>query len=268
MRLHFDYCKAFKSGGVPWLHACVRIARLKLPLRTSRHIRMASIAPSVGRGWKLPPAPGRSQPCAALLLARSSGGSRAAQAVILGRAANSVCLSVVWDRVAAGADVYGKPAQCPAVPVPEPASASGGMVQLDTTGEITVRITEAEFGTFTGHLSPAAFGRAPLSTEGGRYIALLSMHLQQIHALVLIGLPERTIARHQYRRHTHSMARYSALLGRRIEVSYRAGDIVLPATGNLAADSGKSIFLEESYQQKGGVKTFRWRYRTVHLEAE
>jgi len=54
------------------------------------------------------------------------------------------------------------------------------------------------------------------------------------------------------------MARYSALLGRRIEVSYRAGDIVLPATGNLAADSGKSIFLEESYQQKGGVKTFRW----------
>jgi len=54
------------------------------------------------------------------------------------------------------------------------------------------------------------------------------------------------------------MARYSALLGRRIEVSYRAGDIVLPATGRLAADSGKSIFLEESYQQKNGVKTFRW----------
>jgi hypothetical protein len=54
------------------------------------------------------------------------------------------------------------------------------------------------------------------------------------------------------------MARYSALLGRRIEVTYRAGDIVLPATGNLAADSGKSIFLEESYQQKGSVKTFRW----------
>ena len=33
---------------------------------------------------------------------------------------------------------------------------------------------------------------------------------------------------------------------------------MLPATGNLAADSGKSIFLEESYQQKGNVKTFRW----------
>jgi hypothetical protein len=54
------------------------------------------------------------------------------------------------------------------------------------------------------------------------------------------------------------MARYSVLLGRRIEVTYRAGDIVLPATGNLAADSGKSIFLEESYKQKTGTKTFRW----------
>src|ERR1700693_4186887 len=54
------------------------------------------------------------------------------------------------------------------------------------------------------------------------------------------------------------MARYSAMLGRRIQVTYRAGDIVLPATGNMAADSGKSIFLEESYQQQGNVKTFRW----------
>jgi hypothetical protein len=54
------------------------------------------------------------------------------------------------------------------------------------------------------------------------------------------------------------MARYSALLGRRIVVTYRAGDIVLPATGRMAADSGKSIFLEESYQQQGHVRTFRW----------
>jgi hypothetical protein len=54
------------------------------------------------------------------------------------------------------------------------------------------------------------------------------------------------------------MARYSASLGHRIVVTYRAGDIILPATGNLAADSGKSIFLEESYQQQGSVKTFRW----------
>ena len=54
------------------------------------------------------------------------------------------------------------------------------------------------------------------------------------------------------------MARYSAMLGRRIIVTYRAGDIILPATGNLAADSGKSVFLEESYKQKGSIKTFRW----------
>jgi hypothetical protein len=54
------------------------------------------------------------------------------------------------------------------------------------------------------------------------------------------------------------MARYSALLGRRIVVTYRAGDILLPATGNLAADSGKSIFLEESYKQQDKAKTFRW----------
>ncbi len=54
------------------------------------------------------------------------------------------------------------------------------------------------------------------------------------------------------------MARYSAILGRRIVVTYRAGDIILPATGNLAADSGKSIFLEESYKQQGSIKTFRW----------
>jgi len=55
-----------------------------------------------------------------------------------------------------------------------------------------------------------------------------------------------------------TMARYSDLLGRRIVVTYRAGDVILPATGNLAADSGKSIFLEESYKQRGNLKTFRW----------
>jgi hypothetical protein len=54
------------------------------------------------------------------------------------------------------------------------------------------------------------------------------------------------------------MARYSGLLGRRIEVTYRAGDILLCATGNLAADSGNSVFLEEGYQHQGDVKTFRW----------
>jgi hypothetical protein len=54
------------------------------------------------------------------------------------------------------------------------------------------------------------------------------------------------------------MARYSGLLGRRIEVTYRAGDILLRATGNLAADSGNSVFLEGGYQHQGDLKTFRW----------
>lgn len=48
------------------------------------------------------------------------------------------------------------------------------------------------------------------------------------------------------------------MLGRRVEVFYRAGGMVLPATGTLAADSGKSIFLEEHFGREQQVKTFRW----------
>lgn len=47
-------------------------------------------------------------------------------------------------------------------------------------------------------------------------------------------------------------------LGQRIEVHYRAGELILPATGTLVADSGRSIFLEEKSVQHGTVKTFRW----------
>jgi hypothetical protein len=54
------------------------------------------------------------------------------------------------------------------------------------------------------------------------------------------------------------MARYSAFLGRRVEVQYRAGDILLPASGTLVADSGRSIFLEEHFEQRGQEKQFRW----------
>jgi hypothetical protein len=55
------------------------------------------------------------------------------------------------------------------------------------------------------------------------------------------------------------MARYSALLRRRVEVQYRAGDILLPASGTLVADSGRSIFLEQNLTQQGGQqKYFRW----------
>ena len=54
------------------------------------------------------------------------------------------------------------------------------------------------------------------------------------------------------------MARYSAFLGRKVEVHYRAGDILLPASGIFVADSGRSIFLEQSFVQRGQQKHFRW----------
>ncbi len=54
------------------------------------------------------------------------------------------------------------------------------------------------------------------------------------------------------------MARYSAFLGRRVEVHYRAGDILLPASGTFVADSGRSIFLEQHLEQHGQMKQFRW----------
>src|SRR5215475_9223761 len=54
------------------------------------------------------------------------------------------------------------------------------------------------------------------------------------------------------------MARYSAFLGRRVEVHYRAGDILLPASGTFVADSGRSIFLEQHLTQHGQQRNFRW----------
>ncbi|HKW32236.1 MAG TPA: hypothetical protein VJN92_04480 [Candidatus Acidoferrum sp.] len=54
------------------------------------------------------------------------------------------------------------------------------------------------------------------------------------------------------------MARYSAFLGRRVEVQYRAGDILLPASGIFVADSGRSIFLEQNFEQRGKHGQFRW----------
>jgi hypothetical protein len=54
------------------------------------------------------------------------------------------------------------------------------------------------------------------------------------------------------------MARYSVLLGHSVEVFYRAGDVLLPASGILVADSGRSIFLEQSLLQHGQQRHFRW----------
>jgi hypothetical protein len=54
------------------------------------------------------------------------------------------------------------------------------------------------------------------------------------------------------------MARYASLMGKRVLVHYRAGEITLPATARLVADSGRSIFLEEHYVLRGRLQTFRW----------
>lgn len=54
------------------------------------------------------------------------------------------------------------------------------------------------------------------------------------------------------------MARYANLMGKRVLVHYRAGEVTLPATARLVADSGRSIFLEEHYVLRGRVQTFRW----------
>jgi hypothetical protein len=54
------------------------------------------------------------------------------------------------------------------------------------------------------------------------------------------------------------MARYSALLGLQVEVQYRAGDILLPASGTFVGDTGRSIFLEQNFEQRGQRRHFRW----------
>ena len=56
---------------------------------------------------------------------------------------------------------------------------------------------------------------------------------------------------------TACMARYSSFLGRKVEVQYRAGDILMPASGTFVADSGRSIFLEQNFELRGN-KHFRW----------
>jgi hypothetical protein len=53
------------------------------------------------------------------------------------------------------------------------------------------------------------------------------------------------------------MARYSALLGKRVEAHYRAGDMQLSTVGTLASDTGKAIFVQEHFSSGGKEKTMR-----------
>jgi hypothetical protein len=54
------------------------------------------------------------------------------------------------------------------------------------------------------------------------------------------------------------MARYSDFLNRKVHVLYRAGDVILSASATFAADSGRSIFLEQRSEQRGKARSFRW----------
>jgi hypothetical protein len=53
------------------------------------------------------------------------------------------------------------------------------------------------------------------------------------------------------------MARYSALLGKRVEAHYRAGDMQLSTIGTLASDTGDAIFVQERFSSGGKQKTMR-----------
>ncbi len=66
------------------------------------------------------------------------------------------------------------------------------------------------------------------------------------------------------------MASYSRYLGRKVTVNYRVGDVLIPASGTLVADSGRSIFLEQHLEQRGRMNYFRWEipYPYIHRLAE
>jgi hypothetical protein len=62
------------------------------------------------------------------------------------------------------------------------------------------------------------------------------------------------------------MAVYSQFLGSKVTVRYRVGEMLLSTSGTFAADSGRSIFLEQHLEQRGTRKYFRWEipYPYIH----
>lgn len=62
------------------------------------------------------------------------------------------------------------------------------------------------------------------------------------------------------------MASYASFLGHEVTVSYRVGDILLPASGILVADSGRSIFLEQHLEQHGRKNYFRWEIPYQYIQ--
>lgn len=53
------------------------------------------------------------------------------------------------------------------------------------------------------------------------------------------------------------MPAFILLIGKRVEVHYRAGEVQMTATGTLAFDSGVLIRLEDRFTQSGREKTVR-----------
>lgn len=51
--------------------------------------------------------------------------------------------------------------------------------------------------------------------------------------------------------------RYAALVGKRVEAYYRAGDLHMSAVGTLVADNGKAISIEDNFSQSGKNKLLR-----------
>jgi hypothetical protein len=80
---------------------------------------------------------------------------------------------------------------------------------------------------------------------------------EQPSVLLTLLLPDRDTVK--------VMARYSSFLGHRVEVQYRASDTLVPASGVMVADSGKSIFLEQTCEQRGLHHHFRWEIPYQYL---
>lgn len=53
------------------------------------------------------------------------------------------------------------------------------------------------------------------------------------------------------------MGQYPALVGKRVEAHYRAGDLHLSVSGTLAAETTQAIFLEDRFSRDGREKTIR-----------
>lgn len=90
---------------------------------------------------------------------------------------------------------------------------------------------------------------ALLTTEGH----IIEQSHSSIFALPYFG----TIDGYSLSCKTRRMARYNSLIGKRVEVNYRAGDILLSSAGVVVADSGESVYLEDRFTQRGNLKTLR-----------